>query len=136
MNLEKSNFYTFSFGFAPVIDSEHKEIMARLRAYGESPTGDKATDRAKLRRIEEKKAKENNIVTGKFLTVSKGEEERIQERKKEKRDLSNPEKIQQKKEANDGAKALGEQLFLVTQLNNKKYKKEKIEQTKNNPIIE
>ena len=30
------------------------------------------------------KAKENNIVTGKFLTVSKGEEERIQARKKEK----------------------------------------------------
>lgn len=77
--------YTFAFS-APCIDSEEKEIMARLLAYGVTPTGDKMTDKATLHRIESEKAKQENIVSSnKFLTVSVAEQERIQDKKKEKR---------------------------------------------------
>ena len=77
--------YTFAFS-APYIDSEEKEIMARLLAYGITPTGNKATDRATLKRVETEKAKQENIVSAnKFLTVSIAEQEQIQDKKKEKR---------------------------------------------------
>ena len=67
----------FSISSGP--DNEHLEIMRRLRAYGVTPTGDKTTDKNKLREIELKKAKEENTVTNKFLTVSTSEQEKIQE---------------------------------------------------------
>lgn len=77
--------YTFAFA-APYVDSEEKEIAARLLAYGETPTGDKTTDRAKLHRIELEKAKQESTVSAsKFLTVSTSEQEKIQDKKKEKR---------------------------------------------------
>lgn len=72
----------FSLSSAP--DAEHQEIMRRLRAYGITPTGDKNTDRNKLREAELKKAHEENSVTNKFLTVSTEEQEKIQKKKIEK----------------------------------------------------
>ena len=91
-------------------------------AYGVMPTGNKSIDKAKLRQIEEKKAKEQNLVTGKFLTVSRGEEEKIQERKKERRDLANPQKIKDKNERQLGADILGQQIYLAIKMKDKKKK--------------
>lgn len=73
--------YTFAFS-APCIDSEEKEIMKRLIAYGVMPTGDKATDKAKLRQIEEQKAKTEMVPTNKYLTVSSSEIEKFIEKRK------------------------------------------------------
>lgn len=80
--------YTFSYA-APYVDSEAKEIAARLMAYGITPTGDKSTDRAKLHKIEAEKAKQESIVSSsKFLTVSTAEQEKIQDKKKENKKLA------------------------------------------------
>ena len=116
MNIQNISSYTFSFSL-PQTDKEEEEIMRRLIMYGQSPTGDKTTDKAKLRRIELQKAKENNVVTGKFLTVSRKEEEQIQEKKKELRASGNPDKekeakkqelLEQKKQ---GAEIQGQQIY-------------------------
>lgn len=106
---------------APCIDSEEQEIARRLRAYGVLPTGDKTTDRAKLREIELKKAQEENSITNKFLTVSKSEQEKIQERKKAKRQENNPDLNQDQYR---GAKALGQQLLIAIEMKKKKSKSE------------
>ena len=98
------------------IDSEEKAIMDRLYMYGCIPTGDKATDRAKLRRIEYERAKQDNYVSNKYLTVSAGECERIQERKKEKRKIANPEKLPKKQDERLGDKLKGEQVYLAIKM--------------------
>lgn len=100
------------------VDSEEKEIMRRLMAYGIKPTGDKTTDKAMLRRIELNEAKNNNFVTTKFLTVSKSEQEEIQRKKKEKKaEIEEPNKNVEKF---IGSTALGEQIYLVMQMKKKK----------------
>ncbi|MCR5266843.1 MAG: hypothetical protein K6E29_09680 [Cyanobacteria bacterium RUI128] len=110
--------YSFSFAPMPSIDPEEKEIMDRLLAYGCTPTGDKTTDRAKLRRIEEEKAKQDNYVSNKYLTVSQAECQRIQDSKKEKRKINNPELSPQVQDKRQGAKFLGEQVFLAIKMKN------------------
>ena len=126
MDLRISSNYTFAFK-PPSIDEEEKEIMARLRMYGVIPTGDKSADKAKLRQIEEKKAKENNYVSGKFLTISRNEEEKIQEKKKELRKLNNTDgktdKKSQIKPEREGAKLRGEQIYLAIKMKNTNYEK-------------
>jgi len=47
-----------SFGVA--IDPEHQRIMQALRAYGVEPTGDKASDKMKLQKIEASKEAQNS----------------------------------------------------------------------------
>ena len=101
----------FSISSGP--DNEHLEIMRRLRAYGVTPTGDKTTDKNKLREIELKKAKEATTVTNRFYTVSIAEQEKIQEKKKEKKKELNPEF---KLEDFNGLKAQGEQTYLLLKL--------------------
>lgn len=114
----------YSFAFAPpLVDSEEKAIMDRLLAYGVTPTGDKATDKATLRRIEYEKAKQDNYVSNKYLTVSQAECQKIQDNKKLKRKQNNPEKQAEKSkmaENRTGATVLGQQLYAVLQLKNKK----------------
>ena len=126
MDLRISSNYTFAFK-PPSIDEEEKEIMARLRMYGVIPTGDKSADKAKLRQIEEKKAKENNYVSGKFLTISRNEEEKIQEKKKELRKLNNTDGKTDKKSPikpeREGAKLRGEQIYLAIKMKNTNYEK-------------
>ena len=107
--------YTFGYSL-PAIDLEEKEIMNKLMAYGVTPTGDKATDKATLRRIEEQKAKEENVVSNKFLTVSSNEQEKIQENKKTKRKENNTGKNQ----VSTGANILGQQVYLAIRLKNQK----------------
>ena len=101
------------------IDEEEKRIMAKLYAYGYIPTGDKTTDKATLRRIEIEKAKQEDTVSDKFITVSRMEQEKIQAKKKEKRRENNPELYKDKFE---GSKALGEQIMLAIEMKKKKDK--------------
>ena len=111
---------TMSFCGCASVDSEEKAIMDRLWMYGCVPTGDKATDKAKLRRIEFEKAKQDNYVSNKYLTVSAGECERIQERKKENRKIANPEKVPKKQDERLGDKLRGEQIYLAIKMKEKR----------------
>lgn len=110
------------------MDAEEKRIAARLRQYGIKPTGDKNTDKAKLREIELREAKNETDVSNKFLTVTKGEQEKIQAQKKELKKQVNPEqfpnseKIQRRKDVEKAEKALGEQLFLAIKMKEKREK--------------
>lgn len=110
------------------MDAEEKRIAARLRQYGIKPTGDKNTDKAKLREIELREAKNETGVSNKFLTVTKGEQEKIQAQKKELKKQVNPEqfpnseKFQCRKDVEKAEKALGEQLFLAIKMKEKREK--------------
>ena len=110
------------------MDAEEKRIAARLRQYGIKPTGDKNTDKAKLREIELREAKNETGVSNKFLTVTKGEQEKIQAQKKELKKQVNPEqfpnseKNQRRKDVEKAEKALGEQLFLAIKMKEKREK--------------
>lgn len=99
----------------PPIDEEYRRILMKLAFYGVLPTGNKAADKAKLREIEIKEAKNQDCVSGTFVTVSVSEEEKIQAGKKQKRIENNIELYQ------DTAKAqqvLGEQIYLAIQMKN------------------
>ncbi len=97
----------------PCVDEEEREIMRRLLAYGVNPTGNKTADKAKLREIELKKAKESNSILNNLLTVSKSEQEKIQAKKKAKKKEVVPEINVEKFE---GSKALGEQKYLAIKM--------------------
>lgn len=45
------------------VDQEHQRIMRALRAYGVEPTGDKATDKIKLQKIEASQETQNSGIT-------------------------------------------------------------------------
>ena len=104
-------------------DPELVAIMRKLREYGIVPTGNKSNDKATLYRIEIEKAKQENVVTGKFLTITKGQEEKIQENKKVKRkeitpeNNSNSEKAQKQEKA---MKTMGEQIYLAIKMKQKR----------------
>ncbi len=97
-------------------DYEEQRIMQKLRQYGIQPTGNKMLDKNKLREIELREAKKENCVSSKFITVSTGEQEKIQEKKKEKREELNPEKIVDSEKA---AKYQGEQIYLAIKMKRK-----------------
>lgn len=122
--------FSFSYGCFSGIDTEKRDIMKRLLAYGYTPTGDKDTDKATLRRIELQKAKEDNCVSDKYLTVSRAECEKIQEQKKAKRKLNNvvPEcNIKGRKpDRQVGAELLGQQIYLAIQMKAEKDKKRRL----------
>ena len=113
MSINNISGISFSIGFCD--DEEQKRIALKLREYGIKPTGNKATDRATLRRIEIEKAKQESTVTNKFVTVSKQEQEKIQEIKKRKRKELNPEL---NKDEFQGSEALGQQIYLAIKMNN------------------
>ena len=102
------------------VDAEWERIMRRLKEYGVKTTGAKAGDWAKLRDIEMQEAKDITVVTGRFLTVTKGEQEKIIARKKEKRQnqrvenndesIVNTEKYEQTQKA---MTALGQQIYFA-----------------------
>ncbi len=109
----------YSFSYAPMVssvDAEEKLIMERLLSYGVTPTGDKTTDKSRLRRIEEKKAKQDNFVSNNYLTVSQKECEQIQAQKKERKKESVKDLTPNKPQKQIGAKLLGEQLFLAIKM--------------------
>lgn len=101
------------------IDYEWQQIIMRLHSYGRSSTGNKAADIALLHSIELEKAKSENVVSSKFLTVTRSEQEKIQENKQEKKaDIENNQKAP--KDDQLGAKLMGEQVFLAIKMKKKK----------------
>lgn len=80
-NMQINNISS-SFNLICPIDSEEKEIMRRLLAYGIQPTGNKSTDYAMLHQIEKQKAKSENVASNKFYTVSSSEMQKMIEMKK------------------------------------------------------
>ena len=103
-----------SVSFGP--DEEHKRIMRKLMAYGYRTTGSKSGDKELLRRIELKQVEMENCVSSKYLTVSRSEQEKIQEEKKEKKIENNPDIAQNTMQ---GQQALGEQIMLAIEMKKK-----------------
>jgi len=108
---------TYSFAFSSgSIDAEEKAIMDKLYEYGCIPTGDKQTDRATLRRIEEEKVRQEignnpnaNISPFKYLTISPSMIEQIKFSKKILKDSSTSNKQTDVKQAEvSGAGILAE----------------------------
>ena len=97
-------------------DEEHRRIMRKLMAYGYRSTGSKSGDKELLRKIELKLAEMENCVSDKFITVTRTEQEKIQEKKKEKRVENNPELFQNTMQ---GQKLLGEQIMLAIEMSKK-----------------
>ena len=98
------------------MDYEYMQIIRRLKMYGLSPTGSKSADKVRLHEIELREAKKENCVTSKFKTITKGEQEKIQNQKKEKmaqtEQKSNPELMQ-------GQTLLGKQIMLAINIKKK-----------------
>ena len=101
------------------IDAEWQAIIRKLKAYGKSSSGNKARDKELLNSIELDKVKQENIPSSKFLTISKSEQEKILEKKNDKKADANPELYQNTQK---GAQILGEQVYLAIQMKNKKKK--------------
>lgn len=112
--------------------------MKRLLAYGYTPTGDKDTDKATLRRIELKKATEDTCASDKYLTVSYAECVKIQEKKKAQKkqnDVSAVANINanikgKKPDRQIGAELLGQQIYIAIQMKSdakKKWKHTKLD---------
>ena len=118
MAVNRIEIYTCSFcSSGGSVDEEEKRIMRRLLQYGIKPTGQKSIDKPKLHEIELQKAKLEDYVSNKFLTVTKSEQEKIQAKKKEKRKERNPEKYTNSEQAQ---KAMGEQIYLAIKMKKKK----------------
>ena len=81
--------------------------------YGITPTGNKTADKNKLREIELREAEQESCVSSKFVTVTRSEQEKIQERKKQHRKEVNPEIYQN---PTQGQKLLGEQIMLAIKM--------------------
>lgn len=101
-------------------DPELVAIMRKLREYGIVPTGNKSNDKATLYKIEIEKAKQENVVTGKFVTVSRNEENRIQENKKTKKKENNPSTKKDLEKAEKAMKTIGEQIYLAIKMKQKR----------------
>ena len=118
MAINRIEIYTCSFcSSGGSVDEEEKRIMRRLLQYGIKPTGQKNIDKPKLHEIELQKAKLEDYVSNKFLTVTKSEQEKIQAKKKEKRKERNPEKYTNSEQAQ---KVMGEQIYLAIKMKKKK----------------
>ena len=115
----QSSFFSCSSGNDP----ELLAIIRKLKEYGREPTGEKSVDKATLRKIEIEKAKQESCVTGKFLTVTRNEENNIQEKKKAKRKENNPKENVDIVKNEKAMQVMGEQIYLVIKMKQKKEKK-------------
>ena len=105
-------------------DFELAEIARRLRLYGIIPTGNKTTDKNTLRKIELEKAKHEPTVSNKFLLVTKGEQERIQNKKKENKKTNLP-KTSDREMTQKAMNTMGEQIYFAIKWKDKKSKQNK-----------
>ena len=101
-------------------DPELIAIMRQLRKYGIIPTGIKSTDKATLRRIEIQKAEQETTATGKFITVSRNEENKIQENKKTKKKENNFNSKKDFEKTEKAMKTMGEQIYLAIKMKQKR----------------
>ena len=109
-------------------DYEYIKIIRKMQQYGMRPTGSKSVDKRRLHEKELQEAQKETVVSSKFVTVSKSEQEKIQEKKKKKREEVDPKLYP---DTTKGQKLLGEQLMLAIQMKRKeeeKLKKKKKEE--------
>ena len=99
-----------------VYDWEYKAIIRKLAQYGLKPTGNKTSDKMRLHQIEVREAQKEECVTSRFLTVEKGEQEKIQEKKEEKKDIGN---LVSTQDAQLGQHLLGEQMMIALRIKKK-----------------
>lgn len=116
MAISRINIQSNSSVSALCVDEEEKRIAAKLLEYGILPSGNKTVDKARLREIELKEAKSANYISNKFITVTLAEQEKIQEQKNLKKEENVIDKNIDFKENFNGAKALGEQIFITMKL--------------------
>lgn len=109
---------------AYVIDYEYQRIIRKLQQYGMKPSGSKTTDKMRLHERELQEAEKENCITSKFLTVTKAEQEKIQEKKKEKKMEAN--KLPETSDLYKGQEILGQQKMIAIELKKKKDKNKKI----------
>ncbi len=117
-------FSSFSGACSSGMDPELAEIARRLRLYGIIPTGNKSTDKNTLRKIELEKAKQEPAVSNKFLLVTKGEQERIQNKKKENKKTNLP-KTSDREMTQKAMNTMGEQIYFAIKWKDKKSKQNK-----------
>ena len=102
------------FGYIPKPDAEWQQIIDRLwKNYGIRSSGSKALDKQILHEHELRDAQKETTPSGKFLTVSRFELEKIIKKKKEKKADSEPKKDS---DSTKGAEILGKQIFLAIQM--------------------
>ncbi len=127
-NINPINSFMPSFGCA--IDHEYAMIIRKMMQYGLKPSGNKSHDKMRLHEVELQQAKKENCVSSKFLTVTKGEQEKIQDKKKEKRIELDP---KSHSETMKGQRILGEQIMLAIKMKKElenRDKKNRIEKKK------
>lgn len=126
MSLNVNSSYSAFYHFKTKPDPEHQRIIDILwQKYGVRSSGSKSLDKAKLHELELKDAKKENDVTNKFLTVTKKEQEKIQENKKANQDK------EQLSEPIDAAKIYGEQIFLAINMKQKEENYDNIKKRNN-----
>ena len=104
-------------------DQEWKRIKERLwNKYGIRSTGSKSADKAKLHELEMKEVEQlgGECNSGKFLTVTRAEIEKVKNKRRNKKIEKNPKEYPNTEK---GAKILGEQLYLAIRM--KKEQEEK-----------
>lgn len=95
MAVNRIDIYTCSFcSSGGSVDEEEKRIMRRLLQYGIKPTGQKSIDKPKLHEIELQKAKLEDYVSNKFLTVTKVNKKKFRQRRKKNAKKETPKNIQ------------------------------------------
>lgn len=125
MSINVDSNYTASFTIKPKPDSEWQKIINKLwNDFGIRSSGSKSLDKQKLHELELRQAEKESCVTCKFLTVTKTEQEKIQAKKKTKKEEN---KITPNSDNMKGAEILGQQIFLAIQM---KQEQDKIDNKK------
>ena len=103
MNISSVNSVSCFSCVGGSIDEEHKRIIEKLMALGITPTGNKSTDKAKLREYEMRQLKtelgskgHGAVNKSNYLTISSEEIDRIRQKLQDKAKEEDPEFIEQK----------------------------------------
>ena len=114
MSIKVDSNYTAFFTIKSKPDSEWQKIINKLwNDFGIRSSGSKSLDKQKLHELELRQAEKESCVTCKFLTVTKAEQEKIQAKKKAKREEN---KIIPNSDNMKGAEIFGKQIFLAIQM--------------------
>ena len=101
------------FGFISKPDAEWQRIIEKLwNVYGIRSSGSKALDKQILHEHELKDAQKESSLSSKFLTITKGELEKILAKKKSKKADNEIVPIEEL----NGAELFGQQVFLAIQM--------------------
>ena len=110
------------FGFIPKPDAEWQRIINKLwQEYGIHSSGSKSLDKQILHEHELREAEKEPAVSNKFLTVTKSEQEKIQDKKKSIKAENGPE---ENLNYSKGAEIFGKQIFIAIKMKNNEYEQD------------